>query len=174
MNGEKKILDATCGGRMMWFNKNHPDALYVDRRVVEKGTIEQQKNFEVKPDIVASFTDLPFDDASFSLVVFDPPHASISESSIIGIKYGVLGDDWRDQLKRGFHECMRVLKDDGVLIFKWAEPSTSVRDVVDLFGVEPLFGHTTGKSGKTKWMTYMKQAEVSNEQAYSGGRHTMP
>lgn len=28
----KTILDATCGGRMMWFNKDHPNAVYADQR----------------------------------------------------------------------------------------------------------------------------------------------
>ena len=29
---EKKILDATCGGRSIWFNKHHPAAIYCDKR----------------------------------------------------------------------------------------------------------------------------------------------
>ena len=28
----KKILDATCGSRTIWFNKNHPAAIYCDVR----------------------------------------------------------------------------------------------------------------------------------------------
>lgn len=28
----KKILDVTCGSRTMWFNKNHPAAIYCDVR----------------------------------------------------------------------------------------------------------------------------------------------
>lgn len=31
----KKILDATCGSRMMWFDKEHPETIYTDKR---KGT----------------------------------------------------------------------------------------------------------------------------------------
>ena len=31
----KKILDVTCGSRTMWFDKNHPAALYCDRRKEE-------------------------------------------------------------------------------------------------------------------------------------------
>ena len=26
------ILDACCGGRMFYFEKNHPNVLYIDRR----------------------------------------------------------------------------------------------------------------------------------------------
>lgn len=28
----KKILDVTCGSRTIWFDKNHPAALYCDKR----------------------------------------------------------------------------------------------------------------------------------------------
>ena len=28
----KKILDVTCGNRSIWFNKNHPAAIYADKR----------------------------------------------------------------------------------------------------------------------------------------------
>lgn len=27
-----KILDATCGSRMIWFNKKNPDCLYMAQR----------------------------------------------------------------------------------------------------------------------------------------------
>lgn len=30
--------------------------------------------FEVNPDIQADFTNMPYEDKSFSMVVFDPPH----------------------------------------------------------------------------------------------------
>lgn len=29
---EKKILDVTCGGHSIWFNKHHPAAIYCDKR----------------------------------------------------------------------------------------------------------------------------------------------
>lgn len=32
---EPKILDACCGGKMFWFDKNHKDAVYVDNRTFE-------------------------------------------------------------------------------------------------------------------------------------------
>jgi len=32
----------------------------------------------IKPDVLADFTNLPFPDESFSLVVFDPPHHTAS------------------------------------------------------------------------------------------------
>lgn len=32
MKSEKKILDACCGSRMMWFDKECPDAVFMDIR----------------------------------------------------------------------------------------------------------------------------------------------
>ena len=45
----KIILDAACGGRMFWFNKKHPRALYIDNRIVDKGHVKQRNcQHEVK------------------------------------------------------------------------------------------------------------------------------
>ena len=65
------VLDATCGGRMMWFNKRHPLALYLDNREIADVELCDGRHFSVRPDIVADFTALPFPDGSFRLVVFD-------------------------------------------------------------------------------------------------------
>ena len=35
MEEEKYILDMTCGGRSIWFQKNHPHTIYFDQRDVE-------------------------------------------------------------------------------------------------------------------------------------------
>ena len=75
----KKILDVTCGGRSIWFNKQHPLALYCDKREVEYeqtfGKAQPAtRHIRVHPDVIADFTDLPFEDNTFHLVVFDPPH----------------------------------------------------------------------------------------------------
>ena len=32
---KKKILDVTCGSRTIWFDKNHPAAIYADKRAEE-------------------------------------------------------------------------------------------------------------------------------------------
>ena len=76
---EYKILDVTCGGRSIWFNKQNPLALFCDRRQEEYEqtfgkTQPATRHIKVDPDIIADFTALPFDDNTFYLVVFDPPH----------------------------------------------------------------------------------------------------
>lgn len=159
----KKILDATCGSRMIWFNKNNPNALYVDRRVLHGEAIwkstknDSIRKVDIEPDIVADFTELPFADETFYLVVFDPPHLlHIGENAWMSKKYGRLPENWRDVIHDGFHECMRVLKMNGTLIFKWNEFDIPVREIINAIGVEPLFGNRCGKQQKTHWMCFMK------------------
>ena len=76
MENGKLILDACCGSRMFWFDKHNPLALFVDKRseIVTAKVRDKIRTIEVKPDIIADFTNLPFEDSSFYMVVFDPPH----------------------------------------------------------------------------------------------------
>ncbi len=151
----KPILDACCGSRMFWFNRQHPDAVYMDNREMVTDLCDGRK-LEVKPDVVADFRDMPFPDASFSLVVFDPPHLrNAGEKSWMAKKYGVLSGDWREDLRRGFAECFRVLRPHGVLIFKWSEEQIGLREVLQLTNEKPLFGD---RRAKTFWITFMKGA----------------
>ena len=153
---DKFILDACCGGKSFWFNKEHPNAIYLDRRD-ENHKLNYKRNKQqiiVNPDVVGDFTNLPFPDNKFNLVVFDPPHARFTESSIMYKKYGTLDEDWQTQIKKGFEECFRVLMPKGVLILKWAESRYKVNDVIKLAEVEPLFGHKTSRTNM--WITFMK------------------
>ena len=153
----KKILDACCGGRMFWFNKEHPNALYVDNRRREAGHCTHRPNHSVLPDIVADFRNLPLKDKSFKLVVFDPPHIFGKETGNLTKQYGWLEkDSWQDYILRGFNECWRVLDDDGVLIFKWNEARVKKGEVLELLPQEPLFGNQTRSRARTHWLCFMK------------------
>lgn len=163
---EKKILDVTCGSRTMWFNKNHPNVLYCDKReeyataIWKSGDGCSERKLDVHPDVIADFTDLPFPDNTYSLVVFDPPHLTkVSETAWLCKKYGKLGENWPQMLHDGFAECMRVLKPDGVLIFKWSEYDIPAAEVWEAIGQKPLFGHHSGKNSKTFWACFMKLEE---------------
>ena len=69
-----------------------------------------------------------------------------------------------EDVAAGFRECMRVLKPDGVLIFKWADTSIPVAKITKVFGVQPLFGHRSGVKSNTHWMCFMKlESEVQDE-----------
>lgn len=159
----KKILDACCGGRMFWFNKHHPDALYVDIReekdfVVRGNHGVDNRHKSIVPDKIMDFRKLDLPDGQFSLVVFDPPHLKLGKKSYFAQIYGSLDDTWQEDIRKGFSECFRVLKDDGVLIFKWNESDILLRELLALTPVEPLFGHRSGKAQKTHWITFMKNA----------------
>jgi SAM-dependent methyltransferase len=152
----KPILDMTCGGRMMWFQPDNPDVIFCDKRY-EEAPCKLRPSFSVKPDIVADFTNLPFEDNTFSLVVFDPPHLkTLGETSYMCQKYGKLYDDWECVLAEGFKEGWRVLAENGTLIFKWNEGEIPLSKVLSLFKEKPLFGHTGGTHGKTKWCVFFK------------------
>ena len=152
----KLILDACCGSRMFWFNKNNTNVIYQDIRK-ESHVLCDGRKLEVNPDVVADFRNMPYPDGSFKLVVFDPPHlAKAGENSWLKKKYGVLSDDWMNDIHQGFQECFRVLEPNGILIFKWNEDQIKVSQIVPLSPIAPLFGHTTGRHGKTHWMTFMK------------------
>ena len=72
-------------------------------------------------------------------------------------KYGTLkGKEWNKLIKQGFDECMRVLKPNGTLIFKWNETDIPVSKVIELLGVQPLYGHKVGRLNKTHWLAYIK------------------
>lgn len=155
---EKTILDACCGGRTFWFNKSHPDALYMDIRKADPGVCSHRPNFSVQPDEIGDFKNLRFKDGQFKMVVFDPPHLhSLGKSSWMAKKYGRLEKaTWKDVLLSGFNECWRVLDTFGTLVFKWNEEDIPLHEVLKLFPVQPLIGHTTGNRMKTKWVIFMK------------------
>ena len=60
----------------MYFDKQDQRVLFGDIRQEEHYLKDRDsvRYLEVKPDIKMDFTNLPFDCASFRLVVFDPPH----------------------------------------------------------------------------------------------------
>jgi len=167
MNAEHVILDPCCGGRMWWFNKQHPGVIYGDKRrevlsVTDRshGKADGRRVLSIDPDQVLDFRALPFADDVFQLVAFDPPHlVRAGKKSWMAAKYGKLVRDWREDLRAGFAECFRVLRPHGVLVFKWNETQVKVREVLELAPVAPLFGNTSGRKAGTHWIVFMKPGE---------------
>lgn len=160
----KKILDACCGGRQFWFDKENPDVLFADLRVMPPKIVGTGKDARVRkclPDKVMDFRKMDLENNSFNLVVFDPPHLFLGENSFMAQSYGRLErDTWRDDIRLGFSECFRVLKDNGVLIFKWSECDVLLKDILELTPYKPLFGHPSGKAQKTHWVCFMKKGDL--------------
>lgn len=149
----KRVLDACCGSRMFYFDKNNEDVIFADNRELET-TLCDGRTLMIKPDVKMDFRDMPYRDNTFKVVVFDPPHLkNAGTGSWLAQKYGILPKDWPTYLKQGFDECMRVLELSGLLIFKWNEDQIKLSEVLKVFEKKPLLGD---QRGKTRWLVFIK------------------
>lgn len=149
-----KILDACCGSKMFWFDKERKDTVYMDKRTLDT-TLCDGRKLIVSPDILADFRSIPFDDETFHLVIFDPPHLlKVGDTSFLKLKYGRLDTSWKEDIKQGLAECWRVLKRNGTMIFKWNEEQITLPMVKTLLPCEPLIGQLRGK---TIWLVFFKE-----------------
>lgn len=151
-----KILDISAGRRAVWFDKNHPDATFVDVRP------------EVKPTIVADARELPAEvGAGYALVVFDPPHVNGGKSGNISRDYGHhTSEQIRDIIRRSAREAHRVTSPDALMAFKWNDHDQKLARVLALMSDwwEPLFGHVTSIRKKhvcqTYWVMLRRRSDV--------------
>lgn len=149
----ERVLDACCGSRMFYFDKENPDVIFADNREVET-TLCDGRTLLIKPDVKMDFRYMIYDDNTFKVVVFDPPHlVNAGVNSWLAKKYGVLPKDWKRYIKQGFDECMRVLEPDGLLVFKWNEDQIKLSAVLKEIDKKPLLGD---RRGKTRWIVFMK------------------
>ena len=166
----ERVLDVACGSRMFHFDRENPDVIFADKRcetheLTDSSSKGGSRTLKIDPDILADFTDLPFEDDQFSLVIFDPPHlVRNGRNGWLAKKYGKLGENWRDDLRAGFAECFRVLRPDGVLVFKWNEHEIKVSEVLALTDHQPIFGNRCGRTAKSHWLVFMKPPHTPNEQ----------
>ena len=63
---ERKILDACCGSRMFWYDKENPNVIFADNRTLET-TLCDGRTLVIAPDMVIDFRNMPFNDNTFSL-----------------------------------------------------------------------------------------------------------
>jgi len=161
-----KILDATCGGKQIWYQKNHPFVTFMDIRAgcfnpkTKDMKFRNVRMHKINPTLVADWKDIPFDDEYFDMVVFDPPHLISKRNtklSRLQIQYGTLYiDNWKNEIKKGINELFRVLKSEGIFILKWCENCKKVDEVLKLFPYQPLFGTRTGQANNTHWIMFLK------------------
>jgi hypothetical protein len=175
VGAEIKILDACCGGRQFWFDKDNPNVLFVDIRIMKPeivGAGIHARTRKVVPDAIMDFRRLALPDNRFRMVVFDPPHLFCGVNSFMAKSYGSLNKmTWHNDLTLGFAECFRVLENNGTLIFKWNEYDVPLLDVLKLTDQKPLFGHPSGKALKTHWVCFMKGVSAQNNKEVF---HTSP
>jgi len=62
----------------------------------------------------------------------------------------------------GFLEGFRVLRPEGVLIFKWNEHEIPVSEVLALTSERPVIGNRCGRTQKTHWIVFMKESDKGN------------
>ena len=149
---------------MFYFDRQHPDVVFGDQRretitVTDRshGNKSGTRTLHIEPDVLMDFRDIPYPDGTFKLVSFDPPHlVRAGPKSWLAAKYGKLGPDWREDIRRGFTECFRVLEPDGVLVFKWNETQVKVSEVLALTDEQPIFGQVSGRGHMTHWLVFMK------------------
>jgi len=161
-----KILDATCGFKGIWYQKNHPFVTFMDKR--KENLLSNHKGLGkrhiiIDPDIVSEWKDTPFEDNYFDMVIFDPPHLIEKRDkktlSSLNKSYGMLyKDNWREELRIGIKKLFDVLKPEGIFILKWCENSAKVEEVIKLFPYPPLFGSNTKSKGHTEnyWIVFIK------------------
>lgn len=140
-----KILDLSAGNRAIWFNKNHPLAMYLDKRA------------EVKPTIVCDTREIPFSVGSgYDLVVWDPPHMNCGPNSNMSKCYGYhTTKEILDTLEKTSIEAHRVTKENALMALKWNSHDIKLERVFKLLTQwEPLFGHLTkdGPRSQTYWI----------------------
>lgn len=151
---ERRVLDVCCGSRMFWFDKSNSDVVFMDIRN-EFEELNTGHIINVNPDVTGDFRKIPFLDETFEHVVFDPPHLlRAGKKSWLAKKYGRLNKEtWQSDLSKGFDECMRVLKKNGTLVFKWNEDQIKINEVLTCFNQSPMYGN---KRAKTHWLVFMK------------------
>lgn len=155
---DKLILDACCGGRMMWHDKNDHEILAMDKRdeVVTFTDKGKNRTLYIHPDVQADFRKMPFPDCSFVFVLFDPPHMlHCGEGSWLFKKSGALDRErWCADLKAGFTECMRVLRPGGTMLFKWNTYQVNLAALQQCFPCSPKF---VSHQGKTYHFIFIKK-----------------
>lgn len=152
-----RILDACCGSRMFWYDRENKHTIYQDNRELNT-TLCDGRKLEIKPDTFGDFRKMDYADNTFDLVVFDPPHLNkAGKNSWLAQKYGVLADNWQEDIKAGFEECFRVLRPFGTLVFKWNDEQIPFDEIIKLAPEKPLFGD---KRGKTRWVVFCKGARA--------------
>lgn len=142
-----RILDATAGHRAVWFEKEYADATYID---VREGLHPGNELMDCRKTA--------FPDGHFDLVIFDPPHMRCGPASFMGARYGSWRtSEIRELVAGAFVEFHRILREDGLVAFKWSDHDTPLdRILAPVTGFDRLVGVQTAvrtqHSSQTYWV----------------------
>jgi len=183
-----RILDATAANRVMWKTRESDKVIWID--------IENE--LTVKPDFIMDCTNTEFDDGQFHTIIFDPPHSfgrtkntgqhqtpsqelQIEKWGRKGSYYGfdkyptkreLLGFINKSQL-----EFQRILSDDGMLWFKWAEIHCTLDSILPFFKDWKIMlrieSHSSrAGAGKTRtWWTAFTKNNTSHTNKNGDNKH---
>lgn len=145
-----KILDLSAGNRAIWFNKNHPMATYLDKRV------------ECKPTICVDTRDMTANvvGCGYDLIVWDPPHMNCGKKSNMSKVYGYhTTAEILDTIEKTGKRAWELTKPRALMALKWNNHDISLKRVFKLLPWwEPLFGHLTkdGPGSQTYWTMLLR------------------
>ncbi len=138
-----KILDLSAGNRAIWFNKDHPFALYLDKRP------------EVNPTIVCD-TRISIPGSGYNLICWDPPHKNCGPKSNMSRVYGHhTTAEILDTIQKTGVNAYKVSAPNALMALKWNTADIKLKRIFELLpNWEPLFGHLTkdGPRSQTYWV----------------------
>lgn len=144
-----KILDLSAGNRAIWYDKDHPLAIYLDKRS------------EVNPTIVCDTNNIPESvGTGFNLICWDPPHMNCGPQSNMSKTYGYhTTREILELLEKTSREAHRISAPNALMAFKWNTHDIPLKKVFRLmYKWEPLFGHITkdGPRSQTYWVMFRR------------------
>ena len=156
-----RIVDLSAGNRAVWYNKAHPNALFIDIRP------------EMNPSLVADTRNLVgLVEPGVDLFVFDPPHVNFGANAEMSKTYGWhTTDAIRDIITRTAEEAYRLGRPNALMAFKWNDHDQRLEKVLALMAVwwEPLFGHKvamrTKHASSTSWVLLKRRAPTLRTEA---------
>jgi hypothetical protein len=138
-----KILDPSAGRRAIWMNKNHPLAIYLDKRS------------EVNPTVVCD-TREGIPGSGYNLIVWDPPHMNCGPNSNMSKVYGYhTTTEILDTIAKTGAHAHTASAPDALMALKWNDHDIRLERVLELLPEwEALFGHLTkdGPGSQTYWV----------------------
>jgi len=175
---QARILDPTAGNRTMWDIDDSPHIIWID--------IEPE--LTIKPDLLMDCRKTNFKDERFHTIFFDPPHSygrtkntgghqTPSQKLQIekwGRKTSYYGfDKYKTRtsllsfINKAQQEFYRILSDDGILWFKWAEIHSTLSSILPIFNNWiVIMKHEVAYRGRVKtrtwWVAFMKNRSLAS------------